>query len=61
MYLPTQVAYRTVVKVPMLPLKMTCGFHLLTEFELGTLIGCPSRFLYLSPGDGGELSCPSGH
>lgn len=61
MYMPTQVAYRTVVKVPMLPLKITCGFHVLTEFELGTPIGCPSRFLYLSPGDDGELSCPSGH
>lgn len=36
MYMPTQVAYRTVVKVPMLPLKITCGFHVLTEFELGT-------------------------
>lgn len=61
MYLPTQVTYTTVVKVPMLPLKITCGFHLLTEFEFGTLIRCPSWFLCLSPGDDGDLSCPSGH
>lgn len=61
MYLPTQVTYTTVVKVPMLPLKITCGFHLLTEFELGTQIRCPSRFLCLSPGDDGDLNCLSGH